>query len=147
MCIVCLHKSWRIIAILHIDYTLKVLSSVKDKPLKGYIMLYKVKAKIIEEKMGDYWTALNDGSIESQKPDGEFILKAMKEALLIDDETLAWYEACYCDTPLKYERESVYDKYLYDLSTELKYEIKDDIRGKSFWAYLGDKFYDEAYTY
>lgn len=111
------------------------------------MMLYKIKAKIYEEKMSDFWSALNDGSIESKKPDGEFIVKAMKEALMTDDETLVWYEACYCDSPLKHERESVYDTYLYDFSTELKYEIKDDIRGKSFWAYLGDKFYDEAYSY
>ncbi len=110
-------------------------------------MLYKIKAKIYEEKMSDFWTALNDGSIESQKPDGLDIVKAMKGALMTDDGNLVWYEACYCDSPLKHERESVYNKYMYDFSTELKYEIKDDIRGRSFWKYLSERFYDEVYTY
>lgn len=103
-------------------------------------MLYKVKAKIYEEKMNDFWNALNDGSIESSEPDGPFILKAMKEAYMVDDETLVWYEACYCDTPLKHERETVYDTYMYDFDTELKYEIQDDIKGKSFWEYLRNSF-------
>ena len=110
-------------------------------------MLYKIKAKIKKERMGEFWTALNDGRIESQQPDGPFIVRAMKDALLIDDKTLEWYEACYCDTPLKHEREIVYDKYLYDISTELKFEIKNDIEGKSFWDYLGKKFYAETYSY
>ena len=110
-------------------------------------MLYKVKAKIYKDKMSDFWTALNDGSIESQKPDGLDILKAMKDAMMTDDDTLVWYEACYCDSPLKHERESVYNKYMYDFDTELKYEVKKDITGRSFWQYLNRKFYGEIYTY
>jgi len=110
-------------------------------------MLYKIKAKIHKERMGEFWSALNDGRIESLKPDGPFIVKAMKDALMTDDNTVEWYEACYCDSPLKHERETVYDKYLYDFSTKLKYEINDDIRGRSFWEYLGKKFYDETYSY
>ncbi len=110
-------------------------------------MLYKIKAKINKERMGVFWSALNDGRIESQKPDGPYIVRAMKDALMIDDETISWYEACYCDTPLKHERETVYDKYLYDFSTEVKYEVKKDIKGESFWQYLAKKSYDETYSY
>jgi hypothetical protein len=93
-------------------------------------MLYKVKAKIHEDKMKAFFTALTDGSIESQKPDGPYILKAMQEALMADDKTLSWYESCYCATPLRHERETVYDTYLYDFAATLVYEVKDDIEGK-----------------
>jgi len=75
------------------------------------------------------------------------MLEAMKHAKIIDDDTLEWYEACYCDTPLKHERQTFYDRYMYDFSTELKYEIKDDIEGKSFWKYLEDVYFYGAYTY
>lgn len=111
------------------------------------MMLYKVKAKINKERMGVFWDALNDGRIESVEPDGPFIIKAMKDALMTDDDTVEWYEACYCDTPLKHERESVYDKYMYNFHTELKFEISNDIVGESFWEYLAKKSYDETYSY
>jgi hypothetical protein len=110
-------------------------------------MLYKVKAKIQPNKMKDFFAALTDGSIEAQQPDGVYILKAMKDAKMVEDETLAWYEACYCATPLRHERETVYDTYLTDFETTLVYEVKDDIRGKSFWTYLEDNYYDETYTF
>ena len=110
-------------------------------------MLYKVKAKIQPNKMKDFFAALTDGSIEAQQPDGIYILKAMKDAKMVEDETLAWYEACYCATPLRHERETVYDTYLTDFETTLVYEVKDDITGKSFWDYLEDNYYDETYTF
>ncbi len=55
---------------------------------------------------------------------------------MIDDENLAWYEVCYCATPLKHEKETVYDKYLYEMKTTLVEETKDDIVGESFWEYM-----------
>ena len=110
-------------------------------------MLYKVKAKIDKLKMKSFFTALTDGSIASQEPDGSEIVNAMQKALMSDAETLEWYEACYCDTPLKHERETVYDKYLHDIETTLVYEVKDDIKGRSFWDCLEDKHYDETYTF
>lgn len=99
-------------------------------------MLYKIKASIKKEKLKDFFTALNDGSIENQKPDGAYILKAMKEAKMLDADTISWYEGCYCVTPLKHERETVYDKYMEAFKTEMVYEVKDDIKGASFWLYL-----------
>ena len=67
--------------------------------------------------------------------------------MMVDSETLSWYETCYCDTPLKHERETVYAKYLHDFSTTLIDEVKDDIKGKSFWDYLESNFYDKEYSY
>lgn len=110
-------------------------------------MLYKIIAKIKKERMTEFWNALNDGRIESQKPDGPYMVKAMKDAVMTDDKTIVWYEACYCDTPLKHERETVYDHYLYDFSTEVKYEVENNIAGKSFWEYLAQKSYAETYSY
>ena len=106
-------------------------------------MLYKVKAKIIEESMGDFYNALTNKTIENQKPDGFYIHKAMKEALLQDKKTIVWYEACYCSTPFKHERQTVYDDYFYEFETTLVYEVKDDIRGDSFWDYLERNFKEE----
>ena len=110
-------------------------------------MLYKVNAKMKKAKMKDFFAALIDGSIETQQPDGSTMLKAMKEARLVDENTIEWYEACYCPTPFKHERKTVYDKYLFAFETTLVYEVKDDIEGKSFWDYLEDAYYNETYSY
>ena len=110
-------------------------------------MLYKIKAKIKPETLKDFFTVLTDGSVETQKPDGTTILKAMKEALMVDSSHIEWYEVCYCSTPLRHERETVYEKYLTDFKTTMVYEVKDDIKGKLFWSYLEDTYYDKAYSY
>ena len=110
-------------------------------------MLYKIKAKIKTETLKDFFSALTDGSIEAQKPDGSYILKAMKEAVMVDSTHIAWYEACYCATPLRHERETVYDTYLSEFSTMMVYEVIDDLEGESFWAYMEESYYDEAYSF
>jgi hypothetical protein len=110
-------------------------------------MLYKVKAKIKPETLKDFFTALTDGSIEAQEPDGSYILKAMKEAVMIDSRYISWYEACYCATPLRHEREIVYDKYLTDFTTTMVYEVADDLEGVSFWSHMEEVYYDEAYSF
>ena len=33
--------------------------------------IYSVKARYIEEKMGEFYQKLTDGSIQNQKPDGQ----------------------------------------------------------------------------
>jgi hypothetical protein len=33
-------------------------------------MIYSVKARFIEEKMGEFYRKLTDGTIQNQKPDG-----------------------------------------------------------------------------
>ena len=110
-------------------------------------MLYKVKAKIDKLKMKAFFTALTDGSISNQEPDGSYIVNAMQKALMIDGETLEWYQTCQCATPLKHERETVYDKYLHDIETTPVSEVKDDIKGKSFWDCLEDRHFDDSYSF
>ena len=110
-------------------------------------MLYKVKAKIDKLKMKSFYTALTDGSIAGQEPDGSYIVNAMQKALKTEDETLEWYQTCQCATPLKHERETVYDKYLYDIETTPVDEVKDDINGKSFWDCLEDWHFDDTYSF
>ena len=110
-------------------------------------MLYKIKAKIKPETLKDFFTVLTDGSVESQKPDGTTIVKAMKEAVMTDANHIEWYEVCYCSTPLKHERETVYDKYLLDFETTMVYEVEDDIEGISFWVHLEEAYYEESYSF
>jgi len=110
-------------------------------------MLYKVKAKINKLKMKDFYTALTDGSIADQDPDGADIVNAMQKAVKTEPDTLEWYETCHCDTPLEHERDTVYDKYLYDIETTLVYEIKNDIIGASFWDCLETWHFDDTYTF
>lgn len=110
-------------------------------------MLYKVKAKIDKLKMKDFFTALTDESIADQEPDGSYIINAMQKALMVDNDTIEWYQACQCATPLKNERETVYDKYLYDIQTTPVFEVKNDIKGKSFWDYLENSYYDDTYSF
>ncbi len=110
-------------------------------------MLYKVKAKVDKLKMKSFFTALTDGSISDQEPDGSYIVNAMQKALMTDAETLEWYQTCQCATPLKHERETVYDKYLHGIETTSVSEVKDDIKGKSFWDCLEDRHFDDAYSF
>jgi len=110
-------------------------------------MLYKVKATLKPKNIKAFFTALTDGSIKAQEPDGSTIVKAMQEAKMTDEDTITWYEECYCATPLKHERETVYDTYLSDIDTILVTEVFDDIEGRSFWEYLEASYDDETYTF
>lgn len=99
-------------------------------------MLYKVKAKFYQNLLAEFFETLNDGTIEHQKPDGLEIIASMKRAKMTDVNTIEWYEQCFCETPLKHERETVYDSYLYDVETILVDEVSNDIEGDSFWGYM-----------
>ena len=110
-------------------------------------MLYKVKAKIDKIKMKSFYTALTDGSIASQEQDGPDIVNAMQKAVKTTGETLEWYQICHCETPLKHERVTVYDKYLHDIETTLVNEIRNDIKGTSFWDCLEDWHFDDTYSF
>jgi hypothetical protein len=110
-------------------------------------MYYKVKATFYEEKLKAFFLALNDGSIASQEPDGKTIVKAMQEAKVIEPSTIAWVEECYCSSPLKHERETVYDKYLSHFSTEFVEKSLNDIEGESFWEMMEKVYYDRVYSY
>ncbi len=98
-------------------------------------MIYRVTAKYIEGAALDFYTKLIDGSIGSQQPDGTEIVSAMQRAKIIEPGIIQWYETCYCATPLKHERETVYDRYLEDISTS-EAAAHEDVSGESFWSYL-----------
>ena len=98
-------------------------------------MIYKVQARYLKDKAGEFFQKLTDGTIASQQPDGKEIVSSMKKAKIVGEELIEWFETCYCDTPLKHERETVYNFYLNDITTELV----DDyglIKGESFWNHL-----------
>ena len=102
-------------------------------------MLYKVEAKFDNDLVEEFFIKLTNGTIKNQKPDGEEIVASMRRAKIKDNQTLEWYEQCFCATPLKHERETIYDTYLYDFKTTLLDEVKDDIEGDSFWDYMESK--------
>lgn len=98
-------------------------------------MIYKVKARFIETKLSEFFEKLTDGTIESQRPDGQEIVASMKRAKIVGPGTIEWSEQCYCSPPLNHERTTVYDFYLTDIETE---PIEDyvEVEGESFWAYM-----------
>jgi len=50
-------------------------------------MIYSVKAKFIEDKMGEFYQKLTNGTIQNQKPDGYEIVNSMITAKTIEDTT------------------------------------------------------------
>ena len=64
--------------------------------------------------------------------DGPYIVKAMKEAKITAPGTIEWYELCYCPTPLKHEREIVYDEFLTELTTA-PIDEAGKIESEGFW--------------
>ena len=98
-------------------------------------MIYKVRAKIIEEKLGDFYEKLTDGTINSQRPDGEEMVSSMKRAVLTEPGFIEWFEMCFCPTPLQHERETQYDSYFSKIDTELV-DSYGKINGESFWSYM-----------
>ncbi|SVC45322.1 uncharacterized protein METZ01_LOCUS298176, partial [marine metagenome] len=69
-------------------------------------MIYNVRAKIIEEKLDEFYERLTDGTIENQLPDGQEIVSSMKRAVLTELGLIEWFETCFCPTPLQHERET-----------------------------------------
>lgn len=102
-------------------------------------MFYSVKAKYIEEKMSEFYQKLTDGTIQNQKPDGQEIINSMKRAKITSPKIIQWSEMCFCPTPLKHERETIYNHFLTDLETKT---IDDYVEfdGESFFDYLEKQF-------
>ena len=102
-------------------------------------MFYSVKAQYIEEKLGEYYQKLTDGTIGNQKPDGQEIVDSMKRAKIIATKTIQWSEMCFCPTPLKHEQATVYDHFLTNFETQT---IDDYVKfeGESFFDYLERQF-------
>ncbi len=102
-------------------------------------MIYSIKAQYIEEKMGEFYQKLTDGTIQNQKPDGQEIVNSMKRAKITAPKIIQWSEMCFCPTPLKHERETVYNHFLTDLETK---PIDDNVEfdGESFFDFLERQF-------
>ena len=80
-------------------------------------MIYKVKARIIEETIGEFYRKLANETVAQQRPDGEEIVASMKRAVLTAPGVAEWYEKCFCPTPLYHERQTQYDFYFTDMTT------------------------------
>ena len=98
-------------------------------------MIYSVKARFIEEKTREFYQKLTDGTIKNQKPDGNEIIESMKRAKITAPNVIEWSEMCFCSTPLKHERETIYDNFLIDFETT---RIDDyvEYEGKFFMDFL-----------
>ena len=102
-------------------------------------MNYSVKAQYIEEKMGEFYQKLTDGTIQNQKPDGQEIVNSMKHAKITAPKIIQWSEMCFCSTPLKHERETVYNHFLSDLETKT-IDDKVEFVGELFFDFLERQF-------
>ncbi len=102
-------------------------------------MNYSVKAKYIEEKMGEFYQKLTDGTIQNQKPDGQEIINSMKRAKITAPKIIQWSEMCFCPTPLKHERETIYNHFLTDLETKT-IDNYVEFDGESFFDFLQRQF-------
>tara|TARA_B100000949_G_scaffold206550_1_gene197335 strand:+ start:128 stop:439 length:312 start_codon:yes stop_codon:yes gene_type:complete len=98
-------------------------------------MRYHVKATMLEEKMGELYQKLSDGTITSQKPDGREIVSSIRNAKLTKPMIVEWCETCFCETPLAHERETVYDQYFHDMEV-IEINVNPELDGQSFWEYL-----------
>ena len=98
-------------------------------------MYYTVSARLKEETAAELLRKLNDGTIESQQPDGSEIVASMHRARVDGSGLIRWSEVCYCPTPLQHERATVYDHHFDDLSTEPTDGYKD-FEGQKFMEYL-----------
>ena len=101
-------------------------------------MIYKVKAKISEDTIGEFYRKLADGTVAKQRPDGEEITASMKRAVLTAPGVAEWYEKCFCPTPLYHERQTQYDFYFSDMTTT-EAEGYGEIKGESLWDYMASK--------
>ena len=81
-------------------------------------MIYKVSAKVNQNKAKELYQLLTGGSLEDQAPDGQEILASMDRATMDSSVLVRWTELCYCSPPLKHERKTVYDEYFSELQTE-----------------------------
>jgi hypothetical protein len=79
----------------------------------GLTMIYKVKARVNDETIGEFYRKLTDGTLANQRPDGNEIVASMKRAVMTGPGVAEWYETCFCPTALNHERQTQYDFYFY----------------------------------
>ena len=98
-------------------------------------MHYRVQAELRQETAGELRRLLQDGTIARQQPDGQEIVESMQRAVVTDDGVIEWSEVCYCPTPLRHERSTVYDRFFDNLTTE-PVEGHQQHVGRRFLEYL-----------
>ena len=98
-------------------------------------MFYKVRARLKKDTAIELQCRLLDGTIRRQQRDGREIVASMQRAVVTDSGDIEWSEVCYCPSPLRHERTTVYDHYFNDLSTELV-EGYQRYEGRPFMTYL-----------
>ena len=98
-------------------------------------MIYKVQAKFNRSKSKEFHQLLTGKSLEDQAPDGPEILASMDRATIDSSGLVRWTEICYCPTPLKHERATVYDKYLSEMQTE-ETKSHERFEGESFMKHI-----------
>ena len=81
-------------------------------------MFYRVTARLKPANASEFQRKLLDGTIAQQKPDGREIVSSMQRAVVRDSGEVEWSEVCYCSSPLRHERDTVYDHYFESLRTE-----------------------------
>lgn len=98
-------------------------------------MIYTVKARYREDRLKEFYKKLFDGTILKQKPDGKEVAASMERARVTAPGVIEWSEMCFCPTPLKHERETVFDLYLKDIETQ---EVPDyvEFEGEPFMDVL-----------
>src|SRR6266581_4411289 len=97
-------------------------------------MRYLVRAQPRMGELASFWTALNNGSIERQEPDGKEIVASMKRAVMARNG-VEWDETCYCTPPLRHERSTVYDQFFDHMKIEPVTSLLH-LHGGSFWDYI-----------
>ena len=105
--------------------------SLRERPMR-----YRVMAQPRMGELARLWTALNNGTIESQEPDGEEIVASMKRAIMTV-KGVEWDETCYCTPPLRHERLTVYDQFFEDTKVE-PLTSPLHLHGGRFWDYVRD---------
>lgn len=98
-------------------------------------MIYKVKAKLIEDSVDEFFSKLTDGTIANQRPDGGEIVASMKRAVRNETGMCEWYEMCLCPTPLLHERATQFDFHFTDITTEVVDDY-GEVDGESLWSYM-----------
>lgn len=101
-------------------------------------MHYAVSGQFLQSKSAQFLQLLSDGTIASQKPDGQEIVASMQRAVIDEQGTVRWSEVCYCPTPLQHERETVYDRFFTDLKTR-EVEGYQEFAGQPFLVFLQEQ--------
>ena len=99
-------------------------------------MVYRVRARLRPGVAAELYRLLTDGTVARQRPDGPEIVASMRRAVCVGEE-VHWTETCYCPSPLRHERATVYDRFFTEMVAEAAPEgAQPSPEGVSFWERL-----------